>query len=213
MRVYEIIANERRALADLFDELTPEQAREQSLCAGWTVHDVAAHLVMPLETGRPALALALLTARGDFDRANRRLTARHAARPLTELAGSLRRNAEHPFKLPGMGPEAPLTDLLVHGQDIRRPLGLDREFSEERITLSLRFLTETKARGFVPRGRLDGLAFETTDLDWSHGEGALVRGPAEALLLTICGRPAGLDDLHGDGVTALRSRLTESRSG
>ncbi|GAA2072384.1 maleylpyruvate isomerase family mycothiol-dependent enzyme [Actinomadura alba] len=213
MRVYEIIANERRALADVLDELTPEQARKPSLCTGWSVQDVAAHLVMPLETGPPALALALLTARGDFDRANRRLTARHSARPLTELAGSLRRNAEHRFKLPGMGPEAPLTDLLVHGQDIRRPLGIDREFSEERITLSLRFLTETRARGFVTSGRLHGLAFDATDLDWSHGEGALVRGPAEALLLSICGRPAGLAELRGDGTAVLRARLTESGSG
>jgi uncharacterized protein (TIGR03083 family) len=212
MRVYEIIANERRALADVLDTLTPEQTRRQSLCAGWTVHDVAAHLVMPLETGPPALALALLTARGNFDRANLKLTARHAGRPLIELADSLRRNAEHPFTLPGMGPEAPLTDLLVHGQDIRRPLGIEREFSEERITLALRFLTETRARGFVTRGRLNRLAFEATDLDWSHGGGAAVRGPAEALLLAICGRPAGLDDLHGDGVSVLRGRLTESRS-
>jgi uncharacterized protein (TIGR03083 family) len=213
MRVYEIIANERRALADVLDKLTPEQTRTQSLCAGWTVHDVAAHLVMPLETGRLALVLALLTARGNVDRANVRLTARHAGRPIIELADSLRRNAEHPFKLPGMGPEAPLTDLLVHGQDIRRPLGVDREFSEERITLALRFLTGTRARGFVTRGRLKGLAFEATDLDWTHGDGAAVRGPAEALLLAICGRTAGLEDLHGDGVAALRTRLTVARSG
>jgi uncharacterized protein (TIGR03083 family) len=208
MRVYDIIANERRALADMLDTLTPEQLRRPSLCSGWTVREVAAHLVMPLETGLPVLALAIVLARGDFDKANVKLTSRHAARPVGELAGSLRDNAGHRFKPPGMGPEAPLTELLVHGQDIRRPLGIDREFGEERMTIALRFLTETKARWFVTPGRLEGLAFEATDLDWSHGAGATVRGPAEALLLAITGRSAALADLKGDGVPVLAARLT-----
>jgi uncharacterized protein (TIGR03083 family) len=207
MQVYEMIANERRALADVVDELTPEQLRTQSLCGAWTVRDVIAHLVMPLDSGKPALALALISARGDFHRANRVLTGRHATRPVAELAGSLRRGAQHRFRPPGMGPEAPLTDLLVHGQDIRRPLGLGREFGAERITLALRFLTERKARGFVPAGRLDGRRFEATDLDWSYGRGPAVRGPAEALLLAVTGRPVALDDLDGDGVAALRTRV------
>ena len=201
-----MIANERRALADVFDKLTSEQLRTPSLCDGWTVHDIAAHLIMPLETRIPSFALALIGARGDFDKANLTLTRRHAARPITDLVDSLRRNAAHRFKPPGMGPEAPLTELLLHGQDIRRPLGIDREFSEERITTSLRFLTETKYRGFVPKGRLDGLAFEATDLDWSHGTGATVRGSAEALLLAISGRTASLSDLSGDGVALLWDR-------
>lgn len=201
-----MIANERRALADVFDKLTPEQLRTPSLCDGWTVHDIAAHLIMPLETAFPTIALSLIASRGDFDKANVKLTRRHSDRPVTDLVDSLRRNAGHRFKPPGTGPEASLTELLLHGQDIRRPLGLDREFSEERMTTALRFLTESKFRGFVPKGRLDGLAFEATDLDWSHGTGPLVRGRAEALLLAISGRRASLCDLEGDGVAVLRER-------
>lgn len=201
-----MIANERRALADVFDKLTPAQLRTPSLCDGWTVHDIAAHLIMPLETRIPTVALSLVAARGDFDKANLKLTRRHATRSIIELVDSLRRNAGHRFKPPGVGPEAPLTELLLHGQDIRRPLGIDREFSEERITTSLCFLTETKYRGFVPKGRLDGLAFEATDLDWSYGTGATVCGPAEALLVAISGRSASLGDLTGDGVAVLQER-------
>jgi uncharacterized protein (TIGR03083 family) len=207
MQVYEMIANERRALADVFDKLTPEQLRTPSLCDGWTIHDIAAHLIMPLETGIPTLALSVLASGGDFDKANLKLTGRHARRPITDLVDSLRHNAGHRFKPPGMGPEAPLTELLLHGQDVRRPLGIDREFCEERMTMSLRFLTERRFRGWVPKGLLDGLAFEATDLDWSYGTGATVRGSAEALLMAISGRRASLRDLQGDGVAVLQERL------
>jgi uncharacterized protein (TIGR03083 family) len=206
MQVYEMIANERRALADVFDKLTPEQLRTPSLCDGWTVHDIAAHLIMPLKTGFPTIALSLIASRGDFDRANLKLTRRHAARPITDLVDTLRREAAHRFTPPGTGPEASLTELLLHGQDIRRPLGIDREFSEERIAAALRFLTESKFRGFVPKGRLDGLAFEATDLVWTYGTGAPVRGRAEALLLAISGRRASLRELEGDGVAVLQER-------
>ena len=118
-----------------------------------------------------------------------------------------RRRAASRFTPPGAGPEAPLTDLLVHGLDIRWPLGLARELPEERVRASLTFLTGRSARGLVPRGLLDGLHFQADDIDWAHGDGPAVRGRAEALLLVLTGRSAVLGALTGDGLPTLRARL------
>ncbi|WP_104523660.1 maleylpyruvate isomerase family mycothiol-dependent enzyme [Blastococcus atacamensis] len=207
MDAFAEIAEERRCLADLLSGLTEEQRATPSLCSAWTVHDVLAHLVVPLEVGLARFAVAMLICRGNFDRANVRLTRQQARRPYGELVEVLRRKADSRFTPPGAGPEAPLTDLLVHGLDIRRPLGLPREIPEARLRTSLTFLTSAGARSFVADGTLDGLRFVAEDLDWAHGSGPTVSGRADAVLLGITGRTAALDSLSGDGVPTLRSRL------
>jgi uncharacterized protein (TIGR03083 family) len=201
------IADERRSLAALVSGLTGEQQATQSLCNEWSVRDVVAHLVVPLEVSIPKFALAMLACRGNFDRANVRLAREQARRPLGELAEVLRRKADSRFTPPGSGPEAPLTDLLVHGLDIRWPLGLPRDIPEERVHKSLTYLTGAPGGAVVAKGRLDGLRFEATDIDWTHGRGPAVSGDAEALLLAIAGRTTALGHLSGDGVSTLRGRL------
>jgi len=136
------------------------------------------------------------------------LTARIADRSIQDIAQGLRDQAENPFSPPGMGIEAALTDLLVHGQDIRRPLGLPRVIPSERAETSLNFLTGKVPRGFVTKDRLAGLALSATDVPFSSGSGAQVTGPAEALLLVLTGRPVALADLSGDGVAVLRGRIS-----
>ncbi|HYP46925.1 MAG TPA: hypothetical protein VEQ66_17230 [Propionibacteriaceae bacterium] len=121
-------------------------------------------------------ALAMLACRGNFDRANIRLAREQARRPFDEIIEVLRRKAEAQFTPPGLGPEAPLTDRLVHGLDIRRPLGLNYDIAEERLHKSLTFLTTTPARGLVPSGTLVGLRFEVTD---RHGLGTRERAYCE----------------------------------
>lgn len=207
MDTFAAIAEERRAVAGMLSELTPEQRSVPSLCQGWSVHDVAAHLVVPLEVGLPRFLLTMLVCGGDFDRANERLTRQQARRPFEEIVDVLRRRAGSRFTPPGSGPEAPLTDLLVHGLDIRWPLGLGRRVPEERLHTSLTFLTSRSARGLVAPGTLDGLRFEADDVGWTHGDGPTVSGPAEALLLVLTGRGAALGALAGDGLPALRARL------
>jgi uncharacterized protein (TIGR03083 family) len=201
------IADERRGLAALASGLTGDQLAAQSLCGEWSVRDVVAHLVVPLEVGTGKFALAVLACRGSFDRANVRLAREQARRPFGELTEVLREKAGSRFTPPGSGPEAPLTDLLVHGLDIRWPLGLRRDVPEERLRASLTHLTAAPVGGVVRRGALTGLRFEADDLDWAHGSGPTVRGGAEALLLAITGRTAALDHLDGDGVPTLRGRL------
>ena len=207
MDIFAAIADERRAVADLLSGLTGEQLATQSLCEEWRVHDVAAHLIMPLEVSTPTFLLTMLACRGSFDRANVRLTRRQAQRPIDEIIEVLRRKAGSRFTPPGAGPEAPLTDLLMHGMDIRWPLRLARHIPEERLRTSLTFLTSRSLGGLVAKGTLDGLRLEASDLDWTHGHGAIVSGPAEAIMLAISGRGAALDVLSGDGLPTLRSRL------
>ncbi len=208
VETFDEIADERRRLADLLSGLTPEQLAARSLCQEWTVHDVAGHLVVPLEVGVPKFLLTMVSCRGSFDRANVRLTRQQARRSIDEITGVLRRKAEMRFPPPGAGPEAPLTDLLVHGLDIRWPLRLTRDVPEARLQKALTFLTSTPARGVVPRGARDGLRFEADDIDWSHGRGPEVRGGAEALLLAITGRTAALRLLGGDGLPVLHARMS-----
>ena len=201
------IADERRGLADLLAGLTTEQRAAQSLCSEWSVLDVIAHLVVPLQVSIPRFALTMLVCGGNFDRANTRLARQQARRPYDHLIDTLRRRAESRFTPPGAGPEAPLTDLLVHGRDICWPLGLTHRVPAERWRTSLTYLAGTSPRSFVGPGSLEGLELRATDVDWSYGRGAIVSGVADALLLAMTGRPAGLDHLQGEGVETLRGRM------
>jgi uncharacterized protein (TIGR03083 family) len=195
-------ADERRELAELLDTLTADQWRAASLCQSWAVRDVAAHLVMPMVTSIPRFVAAMLAARGNFDKANIGLTARVADRHGDDVAGLLRANAASRFTPPGFGPIAPLTDVIIHGQDIRRPLGLRREIDPERQRAVLDFLvTPAAKRGFTRT--MPGIRWKATDLEWSHGDGAEVEGPAEAIMVTLTGRRAALAELSGEGVQHL----------
>jgi uncharacterized protein (TIGR03083 family) len=204
------IAAERRALADQLEALTDAQWATPSLCDGWTVHDVAAHLAGVNLIKMSEVVVALARSRFSFARANRVMVARQAARASAEIVADLRRLADGRFAPPGLGSVAPLTDILVHGQDIRIPLGLATDRPVQPWRDSLDFLVTKKARrGFVGKA-LPGLRFSATDLGWSHGEGAgnAVSGPAIAVALALLGRPALVDQLEGPGMPALKEWLT-----
>jgi uncharacterized protein (TIGR03083 family) len=201
------IAAERRRIADLLDSLTPAQLEVPSLCGSWTVRQVAGHLLAAI-SGRPSQAAGALVASGfRLHRANARLATAVARRSPAELAEGLRRHAGSRFKPPIVGFPGQLTDLQVHGQDMRRPLGLPNGLDLERLRVALDFLTGGRAIGFAPRRRLAGLRFEATDLSWSWGAGPVLAGPGEALMMAMTGRRVALTDLDGPGVRALAARL------
>lgn len=207
MDTWAMIEAERLEAADLFASLDDEQLATPSLCGAWTVKDVAAHLLVPLDTSVVTIGVEMVKSFGNFDKANARLAQQVSQRPITEIVDGLRTHAASHFTPPTAGAEAPLTDAIVHGEDVRRPLGLPRTIPADRLRVALDFLQTKKTRGFVGKGWLADLRFEATDLDWSHGEGDLVRGPGASLVIAMCGRRAGLDDLEGEGVATLRARL------
>jgi uncharacterized protein (TIGR03083 family) len=199
------VATERRALADLLDTLTPEQWATPSLCTGWTVRHVAAHLMVGPTGSIAGFLTAMVRARGSFARANQRLADDRAELPTDTLVADLRERAGSRFTPPGTDWHAPLTDLLVHRLDITVPLGVDhgRPLDPWADTLDL-LVSRRASPGFIPKG-LPALTYAATDLDWSRGTGPRVEGPAEALALAVTRRPVRLDQLAGPGSAALRT--------
>lgn len=201
------VAGERRRIADLVETLSPAQLDTPSLCGAWTVRQVAGHLLAAVDAPSGLTFVSILRGGFRIHRANAILATELARRPVAELAEGLRRNAENPFRPPLVGYPGQLTDLQVHGQDMRRPLGLPHSLALDHLRTSLDFLTGGRAVGFTSRRRLAGLRFETTDLDWAYGEGALVSGPAEALMMAMTGRAPVLGEIDGPGVRILAARL------
>lgn len=206
--VFAAIAHERRKLADYLDGLTAQQWQVRSLCTEWTCRDVAAHLVMPLVTSTPVFAWQMLKALGNFNRANLALTAATAQRFEGRLPSELRERAESRFTPPGFGPLAPLTDLIVHGLDIRVPLaGSDapawQPTDPKLLVTVLDFLTEPAAAKSFGTGA-HGVGLVATDVSWWHGSGPAVEGTAEEIILVMTGRAGAATGLTGDGVASLR---------
>lgn len=214
--VYRIATVNRLLAADMFAGLTAQQWRTPSLCAGWTVREVAAHLLEPLETQVTTLKLLayLVRYRGSLDRMVDQTTRAVAGRPTDELVAGLRERASTRLAPPVIGPLGPMTDTCIHLRDAARPLGLDVCPPPANWRPALDFLVSKPAsRGFIPRGRLAGLRLIATDQNWQHGGGAEVSGSSEAIAMAVSGRPAALDDLAGPGADVLRGRLTPSSPG
>ncbi|MCU1364858.1 MAG: hypothetical protein JWN39_497, partial [Ilumatobacteraceae bacterium] len=117
------ITRERLALATMFEELDARQLATPSLCEGWTVHDVAAHLTMPFNVSGAKLLWNALVEPMSISGAMNRLTKEQGHRPIEGIVAQLRDQAGNRKHPPGM-PIAPLVDLIVHGEDVRRPLGI-----------------------------------------------------------------------------------------
>ncbi|MBF6174248.1 maleylpyruvate isomerase family mycothiol-dependent enzyme [Nocardia blacklockiae] len=190
---------ERDELVSLLRDLSEAEWETPSLCAGWRVRDVVAHL----QTDAVSLVTYtgfLVRGRFSVDRVNDVLVRKFAALPTEVLTDRLAHSAGWFTRTaPGLA----LSDTFVHQQDIRRPLGRDREVPAERLAA---VLTHPDPFAF-PRRYTRGLRYVATDLDWSRGDGPEVRGPGEALALVMVGRAAALADLDGEGVATLRERL------
>lgn len=208
MDTFALVADARRSLADALAPLDEADWAAPSLCGAWTTHQVAAHLNVPFHVGTVAFLVELAKAFGSFDTANERAAVALADRlgPAECIAG-LRANAESHFTPPLFGPEAPLTDTIVHGGDILRPVGRTVGVAPEALAVSLPFLTTAKARRGFGAVDASGLQFVATDADLAVGAGERVEGPGRSLVCALAGRAPFLDDLAGPGVAVLRARL------
>ena len=192
----EVVA-ERGEQADLLATFGAKEWDAPTLCAGWRVREVIAHTTMPFRVSVARTLVELAAAGGNFSRmADRR--ARRDATELTsaELLASLRNNIEHPWTPPGGGDHGALSHDVIHGLDITVGLGLDRRVPSERVALVLAGMRPKNIAYFGTD--LSGVALQATDLDWSYGTGAPVRGLAQDLLLVLCGRTLPPDRLEGD---------------
>ena len=204
--IFAAVALERLTLADVFEALTPEQLATPSLCEGWTVKHVAAHLTMLFNVSTAGLLMRSLGENLSISRTIDGVTQDLARRPIEGIVNQLRDFAFDRRHMPRR-PMAPLVDLIVHGEDVRRPLGLDHPLPFAWSRASMSFLTAGRAFGFVPSSRLRGLRFVATDGDGQWGQGVdVIHGPVLSLVLAIMGRRVALKDLGGP-VQILTDRL------
>lgn len=202
--VWPMVHAERAALVGDLERLDHQQWERPSLCAGWTVHDVAAHLVDTARTTRLGFLAGLARARFDFDLQNARGVERWRGPTPQETLERLRavvgRTSTPPAPL-----DSRLVEEVVHGEDIRRPLGLTRDYPTEAVERALRLQLRTPASFGGAKELVTRCRVVAEDADVAVGEGPEVRGPALSLLLAVTGRPA-LDELSGPGVSVLARR-------
>ncbi len=192
---------EQEEFVTLSAGLTDEQWALTSLCPQWTVRQTVVHVAWHIHLGpREALGAGLSTLVHGPARTNARQIARDETRSTESLVEWL--------ATPGQCNRVYLGELVIHQQDIRRPVGIVRQIPAERLTPIFDFCLTRGSATLAPgaRKRAVGLGFVATDMDWSAGEGPEVRGPGEALLMAINGRASALDDLQGPGVPILASR-------
>ncbi len=186
---------ERTELAEMLGALRAEQWAAPTLCAGWRVREVLAHITMAFRMKVPQFVLGMVKARGDFNRmADRQARADTARFTDADLLAQLRDNITHPWKPPGGGQVGALSHDVIHGLDISVGLGLPRRVPPQRVGLVLDGMRAKNVSYFGTD--LSGVRLEATDLDWTFGQGEPLRGAAQDLLLVVCGRrlPAGLLD-------------------
>jgi uncharacterized protein (TIGR03083 family) len=203
------IHRQRLAVADLLDGLTADEWDRPSLCEGWRVHDVAAHLTLQ-QMGLRDLPGLLRHWRGGLhptiqDAARRRaatMTPAEIVADIRETAGLRRHNL-------GVTPMETLADLLVHAQDIAVPLDRTHPVPPEAAAAVIRRGLTMRMPPPLPSARkMAGIRLTATDITWSYGTGPEVRGPIAALMLISTGRTVALQTLTGPGAAILTARFT-----
>ena len=200
-----IIHEERRALAADLDGLTDAQWTTPSLCAGWTVRDVLGHMTATAKMTPPRFLARFAGAGFRFNAM--------AAKDAAAEAGSSGSDALARFKSqltstthPPGPVEAMVGEVMLHPEDIRRPLGITHAYSPEGLMRAADFYKGSNLL-LGTKNRIAGLTLKATDVQWSHGSGPEVSGPMLDLLLAMTGRRAGLAALSGPGLATLQSRM------
>jgi uncharacterized protein (TIGR03083 family) len=208
-----LMQEESRDLANFLETLSPPEWDLPSLCAGWRVRDVVAHMAVGHTISVASYAAALVRHRFSTDDTSFTLAVGFADLHAPEqiLARFREGTSAQPRGAARFVPTRELfTDHLVHHQDIRRPLGAPRVIPAERAAAALATLPRLSPR-IGSRARMAGLRIVATDVDVVLGRGDLeLRGTAEALLMALTGRPQAVADLSGTGVPLLTSRLIPS---
>ena len=203
MNELEMATAERTDLADFLATLTLDQWNAPSLCARWRVRDVVAH-VMSFD-GVTLLGMLRRAIRGRMVNINQVGVDELASLSPEQLLDRLRARLRPQGLATTFGGRLALLDVTIHHQDIRRPLGLSRTIPVERLRC---VLSDSLRSPELPGWHLArGVRLAPTDLDWSHGSGPDVTGPAEAVLMAVAGRRSALEELTGPGQPVLAGRL------
>jgi uncharacterized protein (TIGR03083 family) len=191
------VAAEFLALADLLGSATDAQWNSPSLCEGWRVREVIAHMTMAARYSDEEFMAELRDCDFDFGRLSNQVASRDAELPTGELVANLRADVMHHWVPPGGGYHGALNHVVIHGLDVTVPLGVPRRSPDETIRVVLDDLTV--GGGHAHFGiDIEGRSLQATDLDWSYGSGPALRGTAEDLALVLCGRTVPNARLEGE---------------
>jgi len=202
--LWSVVHEERRALAADLGSLDDAQWETESLCPNWTVRDVLAPMTATATMTPPAFFGKMIASGFKFETVQTKgVAANRGASPAEGLASFkvIIDSTKHP---PGPG-DSWLGEVLVHSQDIRRPLGIAHDYPIDSLVRAASFYKGSNLL-IGTKKRIEGLQLKATDADWSTGSGPLVSGPMASLLMAMTGRKAALADLSGDGVAALGER-------
>lgn len=195
---------ERESLATDLSSLTDQQWSSESLCDGWSVHQVLGHLTATAKMTPPKFFTKLAGSGFRFNAMSAKDIARETAGTPADTLAEFRTQLTAATRPPGPV-DAMLGEVIVHGEDIRRPLGIKHTYPTEAVTRAADFYRASNLLIGAKR-RIAGLRLQATDADWQAGEGPEVSGPVLSLLLAMTGRKAALDDLSGEGLATLRER-------
>ncbi|MBM0126038.1 maleylpyruvate isomerase family mycothiol-dependent enzyme [Pimelobacter simplex] len=193
---------QRRELARLLAGLDEEAWAAPSVCPGWTVRDVAAHVIsVPQMTWGPFLRACV---RGGFwvPRVGLLEGRRRGRAEIAAILEQYERYDGSRVSTPFTGHLESLMDVLVHVQDIVRPLGLRHDAPPEASAAAAG--AALRLGVFFGRPRLGGVRLVATDVAWSHGQGPEVRAPMVELLLLCTGRSAAAAQVEGEGRSLVR---------
>ncbi len=211
--VWAAIDDQRTRTADLLEQLNAEQWENPSLCQGWSVRHVAAHLTLQQQGIRDVAAFAAhhpRLLRSVTLNASIHATAVVQAQllPAPEISSRIRAMIGSRKHNAFVTPLETLTDILVHSQDIAIPLGVDLPMRPTAAALAATRRWDTQRSWLATvfdRIPLTGYRLRATDTNWTRGQGLELAGPISALLLLLTGRSAALAQLTGEGANALRS--------
>ena len=203
--LWDKIHAERRDTADFIAGLTPEQLETPSMCGGWSVRDVIGHMIGTGHTSPVNFFASLIAAGFNFDRfANKKLKQWNTGSP-AELADKLRAITASNTSPPGP-PMTWLGEVVVHSEDIRRPLGDTHTYPADHLIAVADFYKNSNLL-IGSKKRIAGLTLRATDMEWSTGSGPEVAGPGAALVSAMTGRKPALADLSGDGLDQFAARF------
>lgn len=183
-----IVASQFRQLATFLEAATPAEWDAPSLCEGWRVREVVAHMTMAARYDEAAFMAELKDVGFDFTALSNKVAERDGALEPDELVANLRSDVMAQWAPPGGGYRGALNHVVIHGLDITEPLAAPRLPSDDTMRVILDDLTSGGGHDHFGVD-LTGRRFEATDLDWSYGEGSdVLTATAAALAVTLGGR-------------------------
>src|SRR4051812_27216290 len=195
---------ERQSLSDFLATLTPEQWTEATWCHKWNVQELVGHLTAAGNITAPHFFGGFIKTGFSFDKFVDGDLKQYAEGTPADVRARYDKIIDSNRKPPGPAYVA-LGEVMVHGEDIRRPFGAHGDHPAEHLTTLADLYKKTGAPLHGKR-RSAGLRFVATDVDWSSGEGPEVKGPCMSLILAMVGRKGALADCEGEGVESLTSR-------